>query len=197
VGSLFRPEVIANRQRDWLGSIQLNRPVSLSMITGFVVLAAVAVAVFLALGEYTRRVRVSGYLVLAASAPSTAGLVSADTPLQAHLFAPASAIGAVQEKQTVRLRYRAFPQPTSDRQTGAVAQVSRLPARTAELPAPFNAGGEPLYRIVVTLDQQSVLAYGAAQPLAAGMQLEADVALERRRLIAWLLAPLLDAARRG
>jgi membrane fusion protein len=197
VGSLFRPEVIANRQRDWLGSIQLIRPVSLSVITGFVVLAAVAVTLFLALGEYTRRAHVSGYLVLAA--PPTPALVPAGTQLQAYLFAPASAVGALHENQAVQMRYSAFaPQSVGD-QTGVVTHVSRLPAPTAELsalPAPLVARGEPLYRVVVTLDRQTIAVHGEAKPLVAGMQLQADVALERRRLIGWLFAPLFDAARR-
>jgi membrane fusion protein len=43
----------------------------------------------------------------------------------------------------------------------------------------------------VALDRQSVDAYGRPQPLTAGMQLEADVLLDRRRLIEWLFEPLL------
>ena len=50
---------------------------------------------------------------------------------------------------------------------------------------------EPLYRITVALDRQSVDAYGRPQPLTAGMQLEADVLLDRRHLIEWLFEPLL------
>jgi membrane fusion protein len=53
------------------------------------------------------------------------------------------------------------------------------------LPALGN-GNEPLFRITVALDGPPV----AAQ-LAAGMRLQADVLLERRRLIEWLFEPLL------
>ena len=60
---LFRPEAVSHRQRDWLGSIQLIRPVSLAFLVGFVVLVAAAVAAYLVLGEYTRKARVTGYLV--------------------------------------------------------------------------------------------------------------------------------------
>jgi len=63
VGSLFRPEALEHRERDWLGSIQLIRPVSLAVLTVFALLVAGAVAAYLALGEYTRKARVSGYLV--------------------------------------------------------------------------------------------------------------------------------------
>jgi len=415
---LFRPEVLSNRQRDWLGSIQLIRPVSLAVLTGFVILVALAVAAYLVMGEYTRKARVSGFLVpdrgvirLVAPQPATvveshvseggavhrgdvlfvlsvgqatlsgdtqaavqsslasrerslqgaarqrtqleqnqlaaidaqvadmrreltsmateadlqrqrlalaqealaqyealrvqnfmssaqvrtkaedvlavraqlqglerqraarlreiaalqsqrselplrtqaaqgeidrdlaalaqqsaenearqrivlrapqdgivtgvlaapgqnvtpasalATLLPADAKLQAHLFAPSSAIGFVRADQTVQLRYQAFPYQKFGHQAGAVAQVSRSPLQAAELnglplPAAISASGEPLYRITVTLNQQSVSAYGQQQALAPGMQLEADVLLDRRRLIEWLFEPVLGMAGR-
>jgi membrane fusion protein len=55
---------------------------------------------------------------------------------------------------------------------------------------------EPLYRITVELDQQAVQAYGQAQALAPGMQLDADVMLDRRRLIEWIFEPVLSIAGR-
>jgi len=49
-----------------------------------------------------------------------------------------------------------------------------------------KVGGE----ITVSLASQTVAAYGAEVPLQPGMTLEADVALERRRLFEWMLDPL-------
>lgn len=417
MGSLFRPEALEHRDRDWLGSIQLTRPVSLSVLTWFAVLVAVAVATYLVLGEYTRKARVTGYLVpdrgvirLVAPQPATvveshaadgrsvrrgdvlfvldigqstlsgdtqaavqsslalrerslrgaaqqrtqleqsqldaldrqidamrreldsmatetdlqgqrlalaeqaqaqfeslrnqnfvsaaqvrakaeevlnvkaqlqslerqraahlreiaglqaqrrdlplraqaaqgeidrdlaalaqqaaesegrqrvvvrapedgvlsgvlaepgqavtpavalASLLPAGAKLQAQLFAPSSAVGFVRADQTVELRYQAFPYQKFGHQAGEVVQVSRSPLQASELAAlslPASATGEPLYRITVRLDRQSVAAYGQAQPLAPGMQLEADVLLDRRRLIEWLFEPVLGIAGRG
>ena len=418
MGSLFRPEALEHRDRDWLGSIQLTRPVSLSLLTWFAVLVAAAVATYLVLGEYTRKARVSGYLVpdrgvirLVAPQPATvveshaadgrsvrrgdvlfvldigqatlsgdtqaavqsslalrerslhgaarqrtqleqsqldaldrqidamrrefdsmaaetdlqrqrlalaqqaqaqfeslrnqnfvsaaqvrakaeevlnvraqvqglerqraahqreiaslqaqrrdlplraqaaqgeidrdlaalaqqaaesearqrvvvrapedgvlsgvlaepgqavtpavalASLLPAGARLQAQLFAPSSAVGFVRADQTVELRYQAFPYQKFGHQSGEVVQVSRSPLQASELaglslPAAASAGGEPLYRITVRLDRQSVAAYGQAQALAPGMQLEADVLLDRRRLIEWLFEPVLGLAGR-
>jgi membrane fusion protein len=130
-----------------------------------------------------------------------ASLLPADAKLQAHLFAPSSAVGFVRANQVVQLRYQAFPYQKFGHQAGEVAQVSRSPLQTAELaglpmPAAVSASGEPLYRITVTLDRQSVAAYGQAQALSPGMQLEADVLLDRRRLIEWLFEPVLGIAGR-
>ena len=63
MANLFRPEALESRQRDWLGSVQLTRPLSFALLTGFVVLVAASVATYLFLGEYTRKARVTGVLV--------------------------------------------------------------------------------------------------------------------------------------
>ena len=130
-----------------------------------------------------------------------ASLLPSGAKLQAQLFAPSSAVGFVRPEQKVQLRYAAFPYQKFGHQTGAVVQVSRSPLQVTELAGlPLQAGvagnTEPLYRITVQLDQQTVAAYGQAQPLSPGMQLEADVLLDRRRLIEWLFEPVLGIAGR-
>lgn len=134
-------------------------------------------------------------------AAALASLLPADAKLQAHLYAPSSAVGFVRAHQAVQLRYQAFPYQKFGHQSGAVAQVSRSPLQASELaglplPAAVSGSGEPLYRITVDLDQQSVAAYGAQQALSPGMQLEGDVLLDRRRLIEWLFEPVLGLAGR-
>jgi membrane fusion protein len=134
-------------------------------------------------------------------AVALASLLPAGAKLQAQLFAPSSAVGFVRADQTVELRYQAFPYQKFGHQAGEVVQVSRSPLQASELaglslPAAASASGEPLYRITVRLDRQSVVAYGQAQALAPGMQLEADVLLDRRRLIEWLFEPVLGIAGR-
>ncbi len=125
-----------------------------------------------------------------------ASLVPSGALMQAHLFAPSSAMGFVRADQVVQLRYQAYPYQKFGHQGGRVLEVSRTPLQPNEmsglaLPA---ANGEPLYRITVALDRQAVQAYGRAQPLSPGMQLEADVLLDRRRLIEWIFEPVLSVA---
>jgi membrane fusion protein len=132
-----------------------------------------------------------------------ASLLPADAKLQAQLFAPSSAVGFVRPQQQVQLRYQAFPYQKFGHHAGQVLQVSRTPLQATDLaglPLPEAMKGtpsaEPLYRITVALDQQAVQAYGQAQPLAVGMQLDADVLLDRRRLIEWIFEPLLSVTGR-
>lgn len=137
----------------------------------------------------------------AAADAALATVLPAGAQLQAQLFAPSSALGFVREGQAVQLRVAAFPYQKFGHVGGRVTQVSRAPLQAAELaalPLPALAArpGEPLYRITVALERASVLAHGRPEPLVAGMQLDAAVLLERRRLVEWLFEPLIGLADR-
>lgn len=62
-GNLFRTEVLEARRTSWLGDISLAQPVPLWVLTTAAVVVALAVALFLTFGTYTRRSRVVGQLV--------------------------------------------------------------------------------------------------------------------------------------
>jgi membrane fusion protein len=118
--------------------------------------------------------------------------------LQAHLYAPSSAVGFLRAQQPVLLRYQAFAYQKFGHQHGHIEQVSLAPLQPAELTGQPWVGSvrEPMYRITVALDRQHVPAYGALQPLAPGMQLDADVPIDRRKLYEWLFEPVLGMAGR-
>ena len=127
-----------------------------------------------------------------------ASLVPAGSALQAHLYAPSSAVGFLRAEQPVLLRYHAFAYQKFGHQRGRIEQVSLAPLQPAELAGQPWAGSarEPMYRITVALERQQMPAYGALQPLAPGMQLDADVPIERRKLYEWLFEPVLGIAGR-
>jgi len=137
-----------------------------------------------------------------AVSPSSAlaSLVPQGSQLQAQLYAPSSAVGFIRPGQPVRLRLEAFPYQKYGSLDGEVLQVSRTPLAVGELAAQPLAGvapprpGEALFRITVGLDAQALARW--SQPLTAGMRLQADVLLERRRLIEWLFEPLLGLRER-
>ena len=129
-------------------------------------------------------------------AVALASLVPAGARLQAHLYAPSSAVGFLRAEQSVLLRYDAFPYQKYGSQHGRIEQVSLAPLTAAEVGGLSAAPREPMYRIAVSLERQDVLAGGQARPLVPGMQLEADVPIERRRLVEWLFAPVLGIADR-
>ena len=129
-------------------------------------------------------------------------IVPAGSKLEAHLFSPTRAIGFVKPGQHVALRYQAFPYQKFGAYDGIVANVSGSALSPSELPQQLSgltslfAANEPAYRITVQLARQSVDAYGEPVPLRPGMQLEADVMLDTRRLIEWVFEPLYAVARK-
>ena len=128
-----------------------------------------------------------------------ASLVPQDAKLQAHLYAPSSAVGFLKAEQSVLLRYDAFPYQKYGAQAGRIEQVSLAPLSASELAGlalPSVTAREPMYRIAVTLARQDIPAGADVRPLVPGMQLEADVPIERRRLVEWLFAPVLGVAGR-
>jgi membrane fusion protein len=135
----------------------------------------------------------------AVSAGTTlATIIPAGAPLEAHLFAPSRAIGFVQPGQEVLLRYPAYPHQKFGAYRGRITSISRSATPPGELGfSPADGSREPLYRIKVDLAAQEIEAYGRAEPLKAGMQVEADILLDRRRLIEWIFEPLLSLSGRA
>ncbi|MEZ0211278.1 MAG: HlyD family secretion protein [Methylophilus sp.] len=124
-------------------------------------------------------------------------IVPAGAMLQAYLFAPSRAVGFVREGVPVRLRYQAYPYQKFGQASGRVESVSRTALPAGEIftmgnPSANSQNNEPYYRITVALERQSITAYGKQQPLQAGMLLDADIMLERRRLYEWVLEPLFS-----
>ncbi|MCC6555779.1 MAG: HlyD family efflux transporter periplasmic adaptor subunit [Polyangiaceae bacterium] len=123
-------------------------------------------------------------------------IVPAGSKLVAHIFCPSRAAGFLRVGQRVLLRYAAYPYQKFGHYEGSVLSISRsavspgeLPARLAGLSSLIGAA-EPVYRVTVGLASQGIDAYGEVLPLHPGMLLEADVVLERRRLVEWMLEPL-------
>ncbi len=132
-----------------------------------------------------------------AAGTTLATLIPEGATLEAHLFAPSRSIGFVRPGQEVMLRYLAYPHQKFGSHVARIEAVSRNALAPAELGfAPGDGGREPLYRIKARLASQAILAYGRPEPLQAGMQFEADVLLDRRRLIEWIFEPLWSLAGR-
>ena len=120
-------------------------------------------------------------------------VVPAGSDLQASLYGSSRAIGFVKPGQKVSIRYQAFPYQKFGSYVGTVASVSKSAINPAELPqqlAGLYTPAESLFRINIKLDRQTATTYGEPAPLQAGMQLEADVITDSRRLIEWMFEPL-------
>lgn len=130
-------------------------------------------------------------------------IVPAGSELQAKLFIPSRARGFIQPGQQVLLRYQAFPYQKFGHHEGVITNI----ARSAIAPGEFSrqligatgtqSESEPVYPVTVNISSQTATAYGEKIPLQSGMRLEADVQIENRRLIEWVLDPLYTLTGRG
>lgn len=174
---LFRQQAI-DEQKDRLhGEVVLSQPASVVLITMVTFLMVACIVILLIAGSYSRRMPVDGYL-------------SVDTKhLQAELFVPARSAGLISSGQQVQIRYQAYPYQHYGLQQGIVKTVSNLVLSPKQLPIPVNIS-EPVYRVIIDIDQQFITAFGKQFPLQAGMLINADIVLEPRPLAQLLLKPL-------
>lgn len=116
--------------------------------------------------------------------------------LVAELYVPSRAAAFVAAGQPLRLKYEAFPFQRYGAQDGVVAEVSRTVLSPAETGTAGIGIAEPVFRVRGRLAAQTLDAYGASVPLRAGMLLSADIVVDRRTLLEWLLDPLYAVGRR-
>jgi membrane fusion protein len=119
-------------------------------------------------------------------------IVPKDTSLEAELFFPTRAFGFVHAGQEVRILYDAFPYQKFGTYRGKVVKVSQTILTGNDTVGPISLK-EPAYRVTAALERPDIDAYGQIIPLQPQMLLKADVILERRSLLSWLLDPLLSA----
>jgi membrane fusion protein len=123
-------------------------------------------------------------------------IVPEASALHADIYAPTRAVGFVRPGQEVRLLYDAFPYQRFGSFTGRITRLSRTVLDPRELTAPLKVD-EPVYRIEVTPERQSVDAFGEPMPLQPGMTLTANIVLDRRSFLDWLLQPLRAVMQRN
>lgn len=116
-------------------------------------------------------------------------IVPENAVMRVDLYAPSRSMGFVAPGQAVRLLYDAFPYQRFGSFGGRIEAISRAVIAPNEVDAALQLK-EPVYRVNVALDAQRVKAYGAEAPLQPGMTLTANIVLERRSFLSWLLAPL-------
>jgi membrane fusion protein len=122
-------------------------------------------------------------------------IVPERSALHAQIYAPTRAIGFVRPGQEVRLLYDPFSYQRFGSFRGRIAGISHSVIDPRQLAAPLGIE-EAVYLIDVVPDAQTVNAFGRQVPLQPGMTLTANIILDRRSFLDWLLSPLNAAMRR-
>ena len=130
-----------------------------------------------------------------------ASILPKGNKLEAEMYVPSRAVGFIKPGMTTLLRYQAFPYQKFGQHQARVREVATTSVRLEELQTsaatlPGAPQTEPVYRVRLELDQQTVQAYGVAMPLRSGMVVDGSVMLERRKLYEWILEPLFSISGR-
>jgi membrane fusion protein len=109
--------------------------------------------------------------------------------LIAELLLPTRSAGFIQVGNNTRLRFDAFPYQRFGFINSEITRIDQTLITPNEIQLPI-ALQEPVYRLRAKLNQQQMKAFGKEFDLKSGMLFEADIMLEQRTLIEWLLEPI-------
>ncbi|KID55509.1 toxin [Pseudoalteromonas luteoviolacea] len=118
-------------------------------------------------------------------------VIPENSQMQAVIYVPTSAFGFIESGQEAKLRYHAFPYEKFGIYGGEIKQISSSLILPEEAIIPGMIS-EPAYRVIVSLSEQHIQAYGKSTPLRAGMMLDADIIIEERSLLRWLFDPVFS-----
>jgi membrane fusion protein len=116
-------------------------------------------------------------------------LLPENTLLIAELLLPSRSAGFVKKGNESRLRFDAFPHQRFGFVNSKISHVDQSLISQGEVNLPIDVV-EPVYRLQAQLQQQDIAGYGQKFPLKSGMLFEADIILESRSLMQWLLDPI-------
>lgn len=122
---------------------------------------------------------------------SFATILPKGSVLRGELLVPTRAIGFISKGREVTMRYDAFPFERFGQHRGVIDEVSPTVWSAGEKVGPFTIK-EPVYRVTVVLDKQTIAAGGQDVPLKSGMLVNADILLDRRSLLEWLFEPVMQ-----
>lgn len=109
--------------------------------------------------------------------------------LAAEIYVPSRAAGFIHPGQEVRLSYAAFPKQKYGTFAGRVLTVSGYVLLPREIPQTF-AINEAAYKVELEIATSELFSKSGSAVLRPGMLLSAEIVLENRNLIDWLLEPL-------
>ena len=149
-----------------------------------IVAIVAAAALWLSLGTYTRWETARGILVTREASAKVVALRPGQ--IVRLLVAEGDAVRAGQTLALVRIEQTGELGESAFAQSLGALEWQRRSAAARRAPRVE----EPVYRLEVVPDAQSVAAFGELLPLQPGMTLSANLILDRRPFLDWLLTPI-------
>lgn len=113
-----------------------------------------------------------------------------NSKLVAKLLVPSRAAGLLQVGQSAKIQYDAFPYQRFGVFGGTIKAVGKTVIIPGEIQLPI-AMQESFYMVDVTLQKSEITIAERSIALKPGMLFSADVTLEERSLVEWILDPIL------
>lgn len=118
-------------------------------------------------------------------------IASLQRELIAELYVPSRARAFIEAGLSVFIRFDAFPHQYYGDIQGEVVEVSNVLLFPNDWPNPLQIK-QPVYRVKVKLASQSMLVEGEPVKLQQGLHLDADIVLEERTILDYLISPILE-----
>lgn len=112
-------------------------------------------------------------------------IIPKNSVMQAILYVPTSAGSAIKLDQIVNLKLDAFPHHKFGSFKGRIIEISTIAILPNETKMP-NQIKHPAFRIVVKLDKQKIDTDDEVLWFKMGMNVEANIVIEKRPLLFWL-----------
>lgn len=127
---------------------------------------------------------------------SAMAVVPRDAAIEAQLFAPSRSVGQLRVGQQVNLLVDAFPYQRFGNVKARVTSIAATMIDPRQVDAPFKIE-EPVFKVRVRLEESAEGLRRRNVVLQPGMTLMANIVLERRSFMQWLLSPLSAVTQRN
>lgn len=116
-------------------------------------------------------------------------IIPSNAPLEVELLLPTRSAGFIETNGDVKIRFDAFPYQKFGTMSGKIVQIDKSLILPTEKSLPITIK-EAMYRVRVSIASHSITAYGKEFDIKVGMSVEADIILDTRPLLDWLLDPI-------
>ena len=120
-----------------------------------------------------------------------AKILPSDAELVAELFIPVKQSGFLRKKNTIIIRYDAYPYERFGTAKAKITEISQSILTDKEEDNPITIG-QPYYKVIALLDRQFMTIYGEKKKIQHGMTISAVVVGSKRKLWQWILDPLFS-----
>ncbi|MGV4878601.1 HlyD family secretion protein [Acetobacter indonesiensis] len=137
---------------------------------------------------------------------SLASFLPLNNIMEANLYVTSSAIGFLKKGEVVQLRYSAYPYQRFGLYKGIISEITQAPivnidGNTQSQNSIYENISENMkknsstdvYRIRVRPSLQYVNVYGERKKLSPGMVVDAEIAIDSRKIFEWMFDPIKSA----